>query len=73
MSATEGEAFSVFWARGADSSSPPSSDALYVGKHVGEDPDPIRSSETIGYIVIEAGKGSSSVDWNIWPAWGATR
>ncbi len=56
MSATEGEAFSVFWARGADSSSPPSSDALFVGKHAGEDPDPIRSSETIGYIVMETGK-----------------
>ena len=31
---------------------------LYVGKHVGEDPDNTRANETIGYIVIEAGAGS---------------
>ena len=57
MSAND-PAFSVFWARGADSNAPPSSDALFVGKHVGEDPNPMRSPETIGYIVIEEGKGS---------------
>ncbi len=53
---TSDEAFSVFWARGADATSPPSSQALFVGKHVGEDPNTVRSTETIGYIVIEEGK-----------------
>lgn len=51
-------AYSVFWARGDDSTSAPSSSALYVGKHVGEDPNQVRADETIGYIVIEQGKGA---------------
>ena len=50
--------WSVFWARGASRKDPPSSSALYVGKHVGEDPDNTRADEVIGYIVIEAGSGS---------------
>jgi hypothetical protein len=50
--------WSVFWARGADRSEPPSSSDLYVGKHVGEDPDDTREDETLGYVVIEAGTGS---------------
>jgi PKD repeat protein len=51
-------AWSVFWARGADRSTPPSGSALFVGKHVGEDPLNTRASETLGYIVLEAGTGS---------------
>ena len=31
---------------------------LYIGKHVGEDPDTTRADETIGYIVFEAGTGT---------------
>jgi hypothetical protein len=50
--------FSVFWARGADRTLAPSSTALYVGKHVGEDPNTTRANETIGYIVIEGGRGT---------------
>jgi hypothetical protein len=50
--------FSVFWARGADAGSIPSSDTLYVGKHVGGHTDQTRADEQIGYIVIEAGNGS---------------
>jgi hypothetical protein len=45
--------WSVFWARGDDRKSPPTSGALYVGKHVGEDSDTARVNETIGYIVLE--------------------
>ncbi len=52
------EDFSAFWARGADRTSPPTSEALYVGKHVAQDPDTTRSDETIGFIVIEAGSGT---------------
>ena len=51
-------AFSVFWARGADSTAAPSNSALFVGKHVGEDSNRERLAETIGYIVIEGGKGT---------------
>ncbi|MCF7983825.1 MAG: HYR domain-containing protein [Thiohalocapsa sp.] len=51
-------AWSVFWARGVDRLSPPDSDHLFVGKHVGEDTQTERADETIGYVVIEAGAGS---------------
>jgi uncharacterized repeat protein (TIGR03806 family) len=51
-------AFSVFWARGASVAAPPSTSALFVGKHVGEDPNPNRLDETIGYIVLEQGSGA---------------
>lgn len=49
---------SVFWARGNASNNPPTNASLWVGKHVGEDPDTVRNNETIGYIVIEAGAGT---------------
>jgi len=55
---TNDEDFSVFWARGPASNSPPSAGALFVGKHVGQDSDTDRLTETIGYIVIETGSGS---------------
>ena len=51
------ERFSVFWSRGTSKANPPSASALWVGKHIGEDPDTVRSNETIGYIVFEAGLG----------------
>ena len=53
MSAND-EGFSVFWASSGSRTSPPTSSALNVGKHVGEDPDTTRATETIGYLVIEA-------------------
>ena len=49
--------FSVFWSCGTTHTNPPTGSALWVGKHIGEDPDKVRSNETIGYIVIEAGTG----------------
>jgi hypothetical protein len=49
--------WSVFWSRGASAASPPSASVCQVGKHVGEDLDP-RGTETIGYVVIEAGSGT---------------
>jgi hypothetical protein len=52
--------WSTFWARGTSQSEPPSSAALRVGKHVGEDSDTTRADETIGYLVFEAGSGSVS-------------
>jgi hypothetical protein len=54
------ERFSVFWSRGTSKSNPPSASALWVGKHIGEDPDTVRSQETTGYIVFEAGSGMIS-------------
>ena len=50
--------WSVFWCRGSGMTSPPSSTTLYIGKHVGEDPDTTRLDETLGYIVIESGNGT---------------
>jgi hypothetical protein len=54
------DGFSAFWARGESYDVPPSSGALYVGKHIGQDSDTTRESEEIGYIVIEGGSGSVS-------------
>ena len=51
-------AFSVFWARGASRTAPPSSSTLFTGKNVAEDPNQIRADEIVGYIVIESGTGT---------------
>lgn len=53
MSANDPD-WSVFWASSGSRTNPPSSTALNVGKHVAEDSDTTRASETIGYLVIEA-------------------
>jgi hypothetical protein len=53
MSAND-EDFSVFWASGGSRTSAPTAGSLNVGKHVAEDPDTTRATETIGYLVIEA-------------------
>ncbi|MEM0926048.1 MAG: dockerin type I domain-containing protein, partial [Planctomycetota bacterium] len=53
MSANDPD-WSVFWASSNSRTSPPTSSQLNVGKHVAEDPDTTRATETIGYIVIEA-------------------
>jgi len=50
------ERWTAFWCRGTSSTNPPSSGALWVGKHMGEDTR-TRANEMIGYIVIEAGSG----------------
>ena len=57
MSAND-ERWSAFWARGVDRWTEPDPGALWLGKHVGEDPDTDRAAETIGYLVIESGTGS---------------
>jgi PKD repeat protein len=53
--------WSVFWASASNYKDPPSSSALYAGKHVAEDTNKSRKSrndETIGYIVMEQGSGT---------------
>ncbi len=50
--------WSTFFSRGARRSDPPSAGVLGYGKHVGEDPDTTRNTETIGVIVLEAGSGT---------------
>ena len=52
--------WSVFWACGSSRSAPPTSSALKVGKHVGEDADTTRANETIGYLVIETSTSGSA-------------
>ncbi|MBK9132726.1 MAG: sulfatase-like hydrolase/transferase [Gammaproteobacteria bacterium] len=47
--------FSTFWSRGSSAQNPPNTNTLYIGKHVGEDPDKTRSAETLGYVVMNAG------------------
>ena len=50
--------WSVFWdMSGSSNRERPNPQGLYIGRHVGEDPDEARSKELIGYIVIEAGSG----------------
>lgn len=49
--------WSQFWCYGTTPSGPPSAISLAVGKHVGEDPQTMRSDESVGFLVIEAGTG----------------
>ena len=59
--------WSVFWERGASTSSPPDHDGLYTGKSVCEDPDTTRDDETVGFIVIEQGHGTlGTVAYEAW-------
>ena len=52
----EDPAWSTFWCRGRRAVDPPSRSDLYIGKHVGGDPNRGRADETLGYIVLEQGK-----------------
>ena len=56
MSANDA-AWSVFWARGSSRTNVPDSGNLFVGKHVAEDSNTTRATETLGYIVVEASSG----------------
>ena len=49
------DAWSVFWSKGSATKYVPDSGSLFVGKHVGEDPDNSREDETVGYMVFEKG------------------
>ncbi len=42
----------------AEKQASPTATACYVGKHVAEDPDTTRESETLGVIVFESGSGN---------------
>jgi YVTN family beta-propeller protein len=52
-------AWTAFFATGDATNVPPSPTMLRIGRHAGEDTDLTRESETVGYLVIEAGSGSS--------------
>ena len=49
--------FSSFWSRGSQRYRIPSTQTLFVGKHVGEDPNRTRANETLAYIVLETSEG----------------
>ena len=50
--------WSVFWCSSPNArSNPPSSKGLVTGKHVGEDTNQARLPESVGIIVMEAGRG----------------
>ncbi len=51
--------WSVFWASNGSSATPPMPGALAVASHIGEDSDTSRIGETLGYMVFEAGSGST--------------
>lgn len=57
MTANDPE-WSTFWAHGGWRQTPPDASTLFVGKHVAEDSNITRSTETLGVIVIEAGSGT---------------
>ena len=52
------ERWSTFWSKGNSLGELPTPGTLYVGKHVGQDPDSLRMNETIGVMVFEAGGGN---------------
>ena len=54
------ERFSIFWSSNGKADTPPDKDNLYVGKHIGEDPDKsedYRADETLGVIVATPHEG----------------
>jgi hypothetical protein len=51
------ERWSTFWSSNGHNNDPAEPGNIYVGKHVGEDPDTTRLPETLGVIVVEAGSG----------------
>ena len=55
----EDTAWSVFWSRGSSTLDPPSAETIRTGKHVGQDNNQVRTDETIGYMVFEAGDGQA--------------
>lgn len=50
--------WSTFWSSGNTRTAPPNASTIRVGKHVGEDPNRTRATETLGIIVIESGGGT---------------
>jgi hypothetical protein len=53
--------WSVFWSTsdsGGGRVNPPTATTLFTGKHVGEDPDITRNTESVGYIIIEQSNGN---------------
>jgi hypothetical protein len=50
--------WSQFFAVGSRRDLAPSAGAVRVGKHVGEDRDRTRADETLGYVVVEAGRAN---------------
>mmetsp|Transcript_25194 Transcript_25194/g.28018 ORF Transcript_25194/g.28018 Transcript_25194/m.28018 type:complete len:196 (-) Transcript_25194:79-666(-) len=50
--------WSSFWASGSFSRSPPDRYEINVGKHVGEDTNRMRYTETLGVIIIDASSGT---------------
>jgi fibronectin type 3 domain-containing protein len=57
MTADDGK-WSVFWSSSANRSNPASASSIHVGRHVGEDTDLIRTPETLGVIIVEAGSAT---------------
>lgn len=54
----------AFWCSNGSQGGPPTSGNIYVGRHVAEDSDTSRSSETIGWIVVDASTGTTNgIDW----------
>ena len=51
--------WSVFWSRGSSKRNPPSANTLFVGKQVSEDTNKTRNNETLGFIVMDAGTGTT--------------
>lgn len=52
--------WSVFWNQGSGRTNPPTASNLRIGKHVGQDNVTTRATETLGFIVIEAGNGTAN-------------
>jgi hypothetical protein len=53
---TDGDGkWSSFWSSNGSRTSPPSGTGIFVGRQLGEDGDTVRSSETLGVIIVESG------------------
>ncbi|MGK7943287.1 MAG: beta strand repeat-containing protein, partial [Microcystaceae cyanobacterium] len=50
--------WSTFWSRGDVFKNPADGNNIYLGKHIGSDPDSTRNNETLGYVIFESGTGT---------------
>lgn len=54
----------VFWTSDGTQTNKPTQAKMYIGRHTGGDSDTARDAETLGYIIVDSGSGTTnSVDW----------
>lgn len=54
----------TFWTSNGSQQGPPTTNDIYIGRHVGEDTNLTRNPEDIGWIILEEGTGfTNNIEW----------